>query len=174
MENKTGQKLTEEEMKAYTPNLNLQLTLSSEVNRLRKVIEEKDELISKFKRYDEERKSYYRRFEQNYEIMEERFNELLDAINSCDEFEAGTKEFYNSIIMRLYKGKVDADKEKSVLQIALSDLQKLQEGFDNLEWLILDVGNVQKKAALLKELQKMKARYGNIKSKFQKNMNKLK
>lgn len=174
MENKTGQKLTEEEMKAYTPNLNLQLTLSSEVNRLRKVVEEKNALIAKFKRYDEERKAYYRRFEQNYDMMEERFNELLDAINSCDEFDPGTKDFYNAIVMRLYNGRIEADKEKSVLQIALSDLQKLQEGFDNLEFMISDIGNVQKRAALLKELQKMKARYGNTKNKFKNNMNKFK
>ena len=65
METKFGQKLTEEEVKAYIPNRNLQLTLSGEVKRLRKVIEEKDALITKFKKYDEERKSYYRRFEQN-------------------------------------------------------------------------------------------------------------
>ena len=158
----------------YSPNRDLELTPQAEIVRLRKVIDEKNALIAKFKRYDEERKSYYRRFEQNYQMMEERFNELLDTINSCDEFDAGTKEFYKSVVMRLYKGRVETDKEKSVLQIALSDLQKLQEGFDNLEWLILDVGNVQKKAALLKELQKMKAQYGHVNAKFKKNMNKLK
>lgn len=174
METKFGQKLTEEEVKAYIPNRNLQLTLSSEVKRLRKVIDEKDALIAKFKRYDEERKQYYHRFEQNYEMMEERFNELADAINSCDEIDDGTKEFYREVVMRLYRGKVATDKDKSVLQVAYSNLMKLQDCFTNLEFTIMGVGNAQKRAELLNELRKMKVRYDNITSSFQKKMNELK
>lgn len=174
METKIGQKLTEEEVKAYIPNRNLQLTLSSEVKRLRKVIDEKDALIAKFKRYDEERKQYYHRFEQNYEMMEERFNELADAINSCDELDDGTKEFYREVVMRLYRGKVATDKDKSVLQVAYSNLMKLQDCFTNMEFTIMGVGNAQKRAELLNELRKMKVRYDNITSSFQKKMNELK
>ena len=174
METKFGQKLTEEEMKAYIPNRNLQLTLSGEVKRLRKVIEEKDALITKFKKYDEERKSYYRRFEQNYEMMEERFNEFLEAINDCDDIDDGTKVFYKEVVMRLYRGKVATDKEKSVLQVAHSHLLKLQECFNNLEFAIMGVGNVQKRAELLNELRKMKVRYDNIITTFNKKMNELK
>ena len=161
-------------MKAYIPNRNLQLTLSSEVKRLRKVIDEKDALIAKFKRYDEERKQYYHRFEQNYEMMEERFNELADAINSCDEIDDGTKEFYREVVMRLYRGKVATDKDKSVLQVAYSNLMKLQDCFTNMEFTIMGVGNAQKRAELLNELRKMKVRYDNITSSFQKKMNELK
>ena len=174
METKFGQKLTEEEVKAYIPNRNLQLTLSSEVKRLRKVIDEKDALIAKFKRYDEERKQYYHRFEQNYEMMEERFNELADAINSCDEIDDGTKEFYREVVMRLYRGKVATDKDKSILQVAYSNLMKLQDCFTNMEFTIMGVGNAQKRAELLNELRKMKVRYDNITSSFQKKMNELK
>lgn len=174
METKFGQKLTEEEVKAYITNRNLQLTLSSEVKRLRKVIDEKDALIAKFKRYDEERKQYYHRFEQNYEMMEERFNELADAINSCDEIDDGTKEFYREVVMRLYRGKVATDKDKSVLQVAYSNLMKLQDCFTNMEFTIMGVGNAQKRAELLNELRKMKVRYDNITSSFQKKMNELK
>lgn len=174
METKFGQKLTEEEVKAYIPNRNLQLTLSSEVKRLRKVIDEKDALIAKFKRYDEERKQYYHRFEQNYEMMEERFNELADAINSCDEIDDGTKEFYREVVMRLYRGKVATDKDKSVLQVAYSNLMKLQDCFTNMEFTIMGVGNAQKRAELLNELRKMKVLYDNITSSFQKKMNELK
>ena len=174
METKFGQKLTEEEVKAYIPNRNLQLTLSSEVKRLRKVIDEKDALIAKFKRYDEERKQYYHRFEQNYEMMEERFNELADAINDCDEIDDGTKEFYKEVIMRLYKGKVATDKEKSVIQKAFSDLKKLQDCFNNMEFVMMGVGNAQKKSELLNELRKMQVRYDNILTSFQKKMNELK
>lgn len=41
MESKFGQKLTEEEAKAYIPNLHLELTQAAEIKRLRKVIDEK-------------------------------------------------------------------------------------------------------------------------------------
>jgi len=174
MEEKFGQKLTEEEVRAYIPNRNLQLTLSGEVKRLHKVIEEKNECIAKFKRYDEERKAYYRRFEQNYEMMEERFNEFIDAINECDEIDDGTKGFYKEVIMRLYRGKFATDKEKSVLQTSLSQLMKLQECFNKLEFSMMGVGNAQKRAELLNELRKMKVRYDNITTSFSKKMSELK
>lgn len=174
METKIGQKLTEEEVKAYIPNRNFQLTLSSEVKRLRKVIEEKDALITKFKKYDEERKAYYRRFEQNYEMMEKRFDEFLEAINDCDDIDDGTKGFYKEVVMRLYRGKVTIDKEKPVLQSSQSKLLKLQDCFNNLEFAMMGVGNVQKRAELLNELRKMKVRYDNIITTFNKKMNELK
>lgn len=174
METKIGQKLTEEEVKAYIPNRNFQLTLSGEVKRLRKVIEEKDALITKFKKYDEERKAYYRRFEQNYEMMEKRFDEFLEAINDCDDIDDGTKGFYKEVVMRLYRGKVTIDKEKPVLQSSQSKLLKLQDCFNNLEFAMMGVGNVQKRAELLNELRKAKTRYDNLTAYFAKKMNELK
>ena len=174
METKFGQKLTEEEVKAYIPNRNLQLTLSSEVKRLRKVIDEKDALIAKFKMYDEERKQYYHRFEQNYEMMEERFNEFMDAINDCGDIDEGTKEFYNEVVKRLYKGKVNSDKNKSIFQKALSELNKLQDSINNMEFVVMTVGNPLKKGELLKELKKVNDRYSNIINSFQRKMSEFK
>lgn len=174
MEEKFGQKLTEEEVRAYIPNRNLQLTLSGEVRRLNKVIEEKNECIAKFKRYDEERKAYYRRFEQNYQMMEERFNEFMDAINDCGDIDEGTKEFYNEVVKRLYKGKVNSDKNKSIFQKALSELNKLQDSINNMEFVVMTVGNPLKKGELLKELKKVNDRYSNIINSFQRKMSEFK
>ena len=175
MDNKKGyQNLTEEEERAWIPNRKFQLTQKAEIVRLRKVIEEKNAAITKFKKYDENRTEYCHRLEQNYALMEERFNELADAINSCDEIDDGTKEFYREVVMRLYRGKVATDKDKSVLQVAYSNLMKLQDCFTNMEFTIMGVGNAQKRAELLNELRKMKVRYDNITSSFQKKMNELK
>lgn len=174
METKFGQKLTDEEVKAYLPNLHLELTQKAEIKRLKLVIQEKDALITKFKRYDEERKSYYSRFEQNYEMMEERFNEFLDAINDCDDIDDGSKDFYKEVVMRLYQGKVKTDKEKSVLQTSLTQLSKMQETINNLEFVMMGVGNAQKKTELLNELRKLQVRYDNILSSFKKKMSELK
>ena len=174
METKFGQKLTEEEVKAYIPNLHLELTQAAEIKRLRKVIDEKNAAIEKFKKYDEERKTYYHRFEKNYEMMEERFNEFLEAINDCDDIDDGTKDFYKEVVMRLYQGKVKTDKEKSVLHTSLTQLSKMQETINNLEFVMMGVGNAQKKTELLNELRKLQVRYDNILSSFQKKMSELK
>ena len=174
MESKFGQKLTEEEAKAYIPNLRLQLTDKAEIKRLKKVVEEKNKQIEKFKKYDEERKTYCHRLEQNYALMEERFNELADAVNECEDIDDGTKEFYREVIMRLYRGKVSQDKEKSVLQTSFSQLSKLQDTINNLEFIMMGVGNAQKKAELLNELSKLQVRYDNILTSFQKKMSELK
>lgn len=174
METKFGQKLTEEEVKAYIPNLHLELTQAAEIKRLRKVIDEKNAAIEKFKKYDEERKTYYHRFEKNYEMMEERFNEFLEAINDCDDIDDGSKDFYKEVVMRLYQGKVKTDKEKSVLQTSLTQLSKMQETINNLEFVMMGVGNAQKKTELLNELRKLQVRYDNILSSFQKKMSELK
>ena len=174
MESKFGQKLTEDEVRAYIPNLRLQLTQKAEIERLRKVILEKDALIEKFKRYDAEREAYCHRLEQNYALMEENFNELADAVNDCDGIDDGTKEFYKEVIMRLYQGKVTQDRGKSVLQTSFAKLSKLQDIINNIEFVMMGVGNVQKKSDLLNELRKMQVRYDNILTSFKKKMNELK
>lgn len=175
MEHKIGrQNLTEEEeVRVWIPNRNLQLTQKAEIERLRKVINEKDALIEKFKRYDSERTEYCHRLEQNYSLMEERFGEFADAINDCDEIDDGTKEFYKEVVSRLYKGKVTNDKEKSVLQVALSRLTKMQDNFNSLEFEIMGVGNTQKRSELLNEHRKLVERYTNVTSSFIKSMGEL-
>ena len=174
IESKFGQKLTEDEVRAYLPNLRLQLTQKAEIERLRKVIQEKDALIEKFKKYDAERTEYCHRLEQNYSLMEDRFNEFCDAINDCDDIDDGTKEFYQEVVSRLYKSKVTDDKKKSVLQIALSRLTKMQDNFNNLEFAIMGVGNTEKRAELLNECRKLLIRYTNITKSFTKSMGELK
>lgn len=163
-----------EEVKPYMLNRDLQFTPLCEIKRLRKVIEEKDALIAKFKKYDEERKSYYRRFEQNYQMMEEKFGDFLEAINECDDIDACSKDFYKEVVMRLYKGKVMKDKEKSILQIAHSHLMKLQDAMVNMEFVIMTVGNVKKKSELLDEFRKLKVRITNMTSSFNQRMKELK
>lgn len=155
-------------------NHDLQLTPQSEIVRLRKVIEEKDALIAKFKRYDEDRKTYYRRFEQNYAMMEERFAEFMDAINECDGLDEHTSEFYKEVVMRLYKSRVTKDKEKSILQTSYSKLTKLSTSIDDMEFVIMTVGNAQKKSELLNELRKLKTRASNLSSLFNQQIKELK
>lgn len=54
-----------------------------------------------------------------------------------------------------------------------SQLLKLQDCFNNLEFAMMGVGNTQKRAELLNELRKAKTRYDNIIATFNKKMNEL-
>ena len=83
------------EIKAYIPNLHLELTPGAEIRRLSKVIEEKNELIKKFKQYDAERMSYCRRLEQNCAMMEEQFQEWREIID--DEYGKGSAKKFDKI-----------------------------------------------------------------------------
>ena len=162
MGSKFGQKLTEDEIRAYIPNRYLQLTLKGELQRLRKVIEEKDAIIAKFKKYDEERKTYYSRFEKNYKLMEERFGELADAVNECEDFEYGTKDFFQAVFDRLSRGKMADDNAQMALLSSIKTLMKMQDCFSDMETCILNVSSEQDKEELMFVLRKMKVRYDNI------------
>jgi len=169
-----GQKLSEDEIRANMSNRNLQLTLKGELQRLRKVIEEKNAIIAKFKKYDEERKAYYSKFEKNYKLMQERFSELADAVNDCDGLDYGTKEFFQSVFERLSRGKMSNDNARMALLSSIKKLMKMQDSFSDMEACILSVSSEQDKEELLFVLRKMKVRYDNITSSFQKKMNELK
>lgn len=87
-----GQPLTEEEERAYFPNLKLELTLRAENKRLRKAIDEKNKCIDKFKSYDARRKEEFDRMKENYAIMEEQYNEWREEV--VDEYgKAQVKKF---------------------------------------------------------------------------------
>ena len=123
MKQNTGQRLTEEEVRTYIPNRNLQLTLSAECKRLKKVIGEKDALIAKFKKYDEERKSYYHRFEQNYEMMEEQYNEWRDIVD--DEVGKGT-------VKKVEKLKKELQEKKQKCSASIAGLHEVEQSLPKL------------------------------------------
>lgn len=173
METNFGQKLTEDEIKSYTPNRNLQLTLPSEVERLKKVIKEKDALISKFKSYDAKRTDEFRRLQQNNKIMEERFVEFNDAIDACEGID-DRKEFYKEVIKKLYSNVVETDLLLSSVYIVASKLESMKDIIGSLECCINCVGNAEKRLALTEELKKLVRLHWNILSKVNNIKNRLK
>lgn len=58
-----------------------EFTPQAEINRLKKALEEKNRLISGFKRYDEERKIYIRRLEKRIITLRNKNQELNKRIN---------------------------------------------------------------------------------------------
>lgn len=57
------------------------LTNKQEIERLLKVVEEKNKEIEAFKQYDRERKAYYAQFENDYKTMKHAFDILEKDIN---------------------------------------------------------------------------------------------
>lgn len=66
--------------KEQSLNRHLELTPEAEIRRLNAVIEQKNKTIEAFKKYDAERKAYYRHFEANYKLMEEEFNQFVEKV----------------------------------------------------------------------------------------------
>lgn len=79
-------------------NYGLKLSIEQEVKRLRIVVEEKNKAIEAFKKYDEERKAYYAKFEQNYAMMEEQYNQFLEDVGEelGDDVRKGVEKMWKS------------------------------------------------------------------------------
>lgn len=154
MKPRSCQKLSDEEMKAYIPNYRMELTLKEEVKRLRKVIGEKDECIRKFKAYDAQRSVEFHRLRQNYEIMEERFNEFNEVLDSCDEI-SDVRKYYKDVFSRLNRYVINSDTLKSIVQGISARIEKSREIMRQMESCISCVGNAEKRSELMDELQKL-------------------
>lgn len=72
--------MTMNKNKEQSLNKHLELTPEAEIRRLNAVIEQKNKTIEAFKKYDAERKAYYRHFEANYKLMEEEFNQFVEKV----------------------------------------------------------------------------------------------
>ncbi len=149
--------LTEEEEKAFIPNKRLQLTDKAEIKRQRKVIEEKDALITKFKKYDEERKIYCERLTNDYNMIKLRFAEFASAIDECEGIEDGTKEFYKNVIERMQKsnGKTVTHRDLTKIGSSYKKVQKLRDYTDDMECLITGIEK-EKRDELLFVLNRMR------------------
>lgn len=162
MEENFGQKLTEEEAKSYTPNRNLQLSLSCEIKRLRKVIFEKNAQIEKFKKYDAGRKSYCKRLEQDCALMEERFAEMERAVSGCDDFEFGTKAFVGSLFSNLGDSAFGKDAAAKILLATVKSLFALGECLADMKTAVKDIKDPQDRKAVSGVFDRLRRRFGGI------------
>ncbi len=149
--------LTEEEERIYLPNKKLQLTDKAEIQRLRKVIEEKDALITKFKQYDEQRKVYCERLKKNNELIEERFKELASAVDDCEDIDDSTKEYYKNIIDRfqMFSSQMVTHRDKTKVKGSLNKIQRLAGYVNDMDLIINDIDQ-EKRDELKFVLNKMR------------------
>lgn len=133
-------------------NKDLELTDKAEIERLKKVIDEKNKTIKGFKKYDEERKRYYARFEENYKMMEERFNEFNSAVEECEGLECNTKRYFEAVVQKIYNRRVNDDIEGGALMGVLTRLTKINDHLEKLVCIASLVGDSNLKNELLGEI----------------------
>lgn len=90
-----------ESEKSYVVNKGMPAFVGrTEINRLRKVIDEKNALIEKFKKYDEERKVYYANLQSDY-----------------DELKASHDQFSEELLSVLANGDIDEPEYKKFIKL---------------------------------------------------------
>lgn len=125
------------EEKGYRPNSGMPAFVgNTEIKRLNKVLDEKNALIEKFRKYDEERKAYYAERMEEYEEMKNSFDqfseELLKVVDDGDMEQSEYRKF-----LKLYRNwfiyKANADLYKSKLADARDSVRDLREDIKKLE-----------------------------------------
>lgn len=121
----------------YSPNRRMpRFVGSTEIRRLSKVIEEKNSLIEKFRKYDEERKAYYADFMEEYESMKESFDQFtLELKNILDDEGREPSEYKK--VLRLYRNwltyKNNAEHYKDKLASARESVREIKDDVRKLE-----------------------------------------
>ena len=154
-------------------NKDLELTDKQEIERLKKVIEEKNAQINGFKKYDNDRKVYYQRFEENYKLMEERFNEFNNALSECEDFDPRTKQYFINVVQRVYRRRVNDDMEGGALNGVLTRLAKLDEHLSQIAVLAENMDEGCYKTEIVKETRKARSARGNIASYVKKKLKQI-
>lgn len=116
-----------------------------EIKRLRKVVDEKNALIDKYKKYDEERKAYYANFMEEYSEMKESFTqfteELMKVVENGEMSHSEHKRF-----MKLYGKwltyKNHATLYKNTITTARHSVKDLVQDLKVLETLVLNAGDM--------------------------------
>ena len=118
----------------------------TEFRRLRMIIDEKNALIEKFRKYDEERKEYYSAFMDEYKEMKDSFDlfsqELLKVVDDGDMTPSEHKKF-----LKLYKNwftyKSKAEYYKDKLAAARENVRDVRDDIRKFEDLIgkIELGN---------------------------------
>ena len=131
---------SEEPERGYVMNKGMpRFVGKTEIARLRKVVEEKNALIEKFKKYDEERKAYYAAFMEEYKEMKDSYDlfnqELLKVVEEGDMSQSEHKKFlklYRNWF--IYKSKATLYKEK--LAAARQSVRDIKDDIRKIEDLL--------------------------------------
>lgn len=151
-------------------NKELELTDKQEIERLRKVVEEKNVQINGFKKYDRDRKLYYQRFEENYKLMEERFNEFNSALSECEDLDPTTKTYFLKVVQKVYRKRVNDEMEGGALNGVLTRLAKLDGHLSQISILVENMDDNCYKKEIVKETRKARTARNGIVSYIKKKL----
>ena len=139
-------KSAEQQEKGYVINKGMpRFVGDTEIKRLRKVVDEKNALIEKFKKYDEERKAYYAELMDEYNEMKSSFTQFTDELKKVMEDGEMTHSEYKRFIKLYghwltYKNHVMLF--KNALATARQSVKDLVKDLKVLEALVVNAGDM--------------------------------
>ena len=143
----TSPQSSDEPIKGYVPNKGMPRFVGEVENkRLRKVIEEKDALIEKFKKYDEERKAYCAKLQSEYKDMKDFVDSFTEELKELQYEENICHEDYEEIIKlygQWYGYKNRSQLYKGKLKAARASIKDLKDDVNKLEELMTGIGNIR-------------------------------
>lgn len=140
MEHTTNKNAQESDIKPYILNKGMPRFVGrTEFKRLDKVIQEKNALIERFKKYDEERKAYYAEFIEDYNEMKESFDRFTEELKKvAEDSELDQSELQK--VLKLYRNwftyKSNSDLYKDRLCKARQSVSDIGNDIDQLETLM--------------------------------------
>lgn len=107
-------------------NEDLELTPQAEIRHLKRVIDEKNKAIEAFKAYDAKRSEEYNRMVENYNMMQEQFDQFCDDVREFEEIDRRTANDFIKLFHRYY----NKMRSQDMLNNVLNDLKAKLNGLE--------------------------------------------
>ena len=161
---------TDENIQPYVLNKGLPRFVGhTEIKRLRKVVDEKNALIEKFKKYDEDRKAYYAGLlEENEELKESLTHfseELMKVVQEGDMTDSEYKKFLK-LYGRWLTYKNDMNRYKGHIAIARQGIKDLEQDLKKLENMVVDAGEMTLLERLTERIHVMHQHLDTVRSRL--------
>lgn len=114
-------------------NEDLEFTPQAEIRQLKRVIAEKDKAIKAFKEYDVKRSEEYNRMVENYNMMQEQFDQFCEDIRDFEEIDNRTANDFIRLFHRYYNKMRSQDMLNNILNDLKSKLNSLDKTVGKLK-----------------------------------------
>lgn len=164
--------ISNEEMIPYVLNKGLPRFVGrTEIRRLSKVIDEKNALIEKFKKYDEERKAYYAERMEEYQEMQESFNQFMQELMKVvedGELDQSEQKKFLKLYTNWFKYKNNAELYKDKLASARQSVRDIRDDFKKFEEMVsrMEFGSTTEIEQVISRIYTMRKHLDTLQSKM--------
>lgn len=114
-------------------NEDLELTTQAEIRQLKRVIDEKNRAIEAFKAYDAKRSEEYNRMVENYNMMQEQFDQFCEDVREFEDIDSRTAEDFIKFFHRYYQRLKSVDQISQFVNDVKNRLNTLEIFSEKLE-----------------------------------------